>query len=159
MLFWSLFVICNLWRSFEITRAACFQDFKPPIHIADSDFMNLTNNQQLCDKDGNIGLKEFILIMRQQLTNYTQSVLSGVVGQFILFCRIIFLSSWPSESVVSSSFVCDNGLRDLGRGDTTLNSVVVIRCAFTAQICRCVCGKLELFLNCSWMDCAFTGRE
>ena len=52
------------------------QDFKPPIHMSDSDFVSLTANTTRCDANGCIGLEAFDRIMRQQLTAYTQAILS-----------------------------------------------------------------------------------
>jgi len=53
----------------------CRQDFDPKIHLTDLDFMSLTDNLKLCDEDGQLGLKEFEVVMRRQMRQLVQSKL------------------------------------------------------------------------------------
>eukprot|EP00292_Cryptomonas_paramecium_P000167 CAMPEP_0113678112 /NCGR_PEP_ID=MMETSP0038_2-20120614/9720_1 /TAXON_ID=2898 /ORGANISM="Cryptomonas paramecium" /LENGTH=379 /DNA_ID=CAMNT_0000595621 /DNA_START=655 /DNA_END=1791 /DNA_ORIENTATION=- /assembly_acc=CAM_ASM_000170 len=50
-------------------------DFDPKIHLTDLDFMSLTDNLKLCDEDGQLGLKEFEVVMRRQMRQLVQSKL------------------------------------------------------------------------------------
>ncbi len=43
------------------------QPFQPKLHITDADFLSITRNGQLCDAEGGLGLKEFELVMRDQV--------------------------------------------------------------------------------------------
>ncbi len=50
------------------------QPFQPKLHITDEDFHSITHDGQLCDAEGGLGLKEFELVMRNQvLVGSTQS--------------------------------------------------------------------------------------
>ena len=43
------------------------QPFQPKLHLTDEDFLSITHNGQLCDAEGGLGLKEFELVMRDQV--------------------------------------------------------------------------------------------
>jgi hypothetical protein len=43
------------------------QPFEPKLHITDEDFKSITHNGLLCDAEGGLGLKEFELVMRDQV--------------------------------------------------------------------------------------------
>ncbi len=43
------------------------QPFEPKLHMTDEDFLSITQNGQLCDAEGGLGLKEFELVMRNQV--------------------------------------------------------------------------------------------
>jgi hypothetical protein len=47
------------------------QDFNPKIHVADSDFRELTSDGKLC-RNGDILLPEFEMMIRDQIRRYTQ---------------------------------------------------------------------------------------
>ena len=44
-----------------------YQDFKPHIHLAESDFAAITADGSLCGNDGSLGPKEFEEAMRRQV--------------------------------------------------------------------------------------------
>ena len=46
------------------------QDFKPAIHLTDSDFQSITAG--LCKPDGQLGPLEFEVVMRRQLRHAVQ---------------------------------------------------------------------------------------
>jgi hypothetical protein len=48
------------------------QDFEPRMHVADSDFRELTKNKAL-DENGDIGPQAFEQIIREQIRLYTQA--------------------------------------------------------------------------------------
>jgi hypothetical protein len=80
---------------------ASAQDFKPPIHMSESDFVSLTANRTICDAHGCIGFEDFDRIMRQQLTAYTQAILSrSLISSYLLsiayFHQLIFRSCLTS---------------------------------------------------------------
>ena len=43
------------------------QPFQPKLHMTDEDFLSITHNGRLCDAEGGLGLKEFELVMRNQV--------------------------------------------------------------------------------------------
>jgi hypothetical protein len=43
------------------------QPFQPKLHITNADFLSITHNGQLCDAEGGLGLREFELVMRDQV--------------------------------------------------------------------------------------------
>ncbi len=43
------------------------QPFEPKLHITDEDFIGITHNGLLCDAEGGLGLREFELVMRDQV--------------------------------------------------------------------------------------------
>jgi hypothetical protein len=53
------------------------QDFTPRIFLSDSDFIAMTKNGALCNAKGQLGPKEFEILMREQILNYTQSRMSA----------------------------------------------------------------------------------
>ena len=57
------------------------QPFEPKLHITDEDFKSITHNGLLCDAEGGLGLKEFELVMRDQvLMGSAQSGRAGMLG-------------------------------------------------------------------------------
>jgi hypothetical protein len=52
------------------------QDFKPRIHMTDSDFQSITSG--LCGPDGTLGPLEFEAVMRRQIKQATQAKLALV---------------------------------------------------------------------------------
>ena len=44
------------------------QDFRPRIHITNSDFASITQNGALCDVNGHLGPDEFADVIRRQVT-------------------------------------------------------------------------------------------
>ena len=44
-----------------------FQEITPRIYMADSDFDAITNNGEICDADGNVGVEEFVQIMHKEI--------------------------------------------------------------------------------------------
>jgi hypothetical protein len=54
------------------------QDFKPRIHLTDSDFQSITKG--LCKTDGELGPVEFEAVMRRQIKQVIQAKLALVGG-------------------------------------------------------------------------------
>jgi hypothetical protein len=42
------------------------QDFRPPIHLSESDFTSITANGSFCDERGRLGPAEFSRVMKKQ---------------------------------------------------------------------------------------------
>jgi hypothetical protein len=57
-------------------RGDVWQDFKPRIHLTDSDFQSITAG--LCTPDGQLGPLEFEAVMRRQIKHATQAKLALV---------------------------------------------------------------------------------
>jgi hypothetical protein len=55
------------------------QDFKPRIHISESDYAVLTKGWALCDEDGNLGPEQFEAALRNQMKLFTQRQLSNAL--------------------------------------------------------------------------------
>ncbi len=55
------FQMCDHW-----------QDFKPRIHISESDFATITLDGKLCNSDGNLEAAQFETVFRRLLKLYTQ---------------------------------------------------------------------------------------
>ncbi len=49
------------------------QDFRPRIHLTESDFASITANGALCGPDGQLGAVEFENVMRKQVRNISAS--------------------------------------------------------------------------------------
>uniref|UniRef100_A0A7S0MVB5 EF-hand domain-containing protein n=2 Tax=Cryptomonas curvata TaxID=233186 RepID=A0A7S0MVB5_9CRYP len=62
--------------SYEFCAAINKLDFTPRIHISDSDFASITQDGELCDARGQLGLDEFERVMRRQIRHLAQSKLS-----------------------------------------------------------------------------------
>ena len=48
-----------------------FQNFTPRIHLSEADFANMTMNGALCNHDGELDLKAFELMIREQIKLFT----------------------------------------------------------------------------------------
>jgi hypothetical protein len=57
------------------------QPFQPKLHMTDVDFLSITRNGELCDKDGGLGARAFELVMREQV-------------YFLEICRKLFILLW-----------------------------------------------------------------
>jgi hypothetical protein len=55
------------------------QDFKPRIHLSESDYAVFTQNGTLCDEHGNLGPQQFETALRRQMKIYTQRQLSNAL--------------------------------------------------------------------------------
>jgi hypothetical protein len=53
------------------------QNFTPRIFLSDSDFIAMTKNGAMCNAQGQLGVEEFEMVMREQILNYTMSRLSA----------------------------------------------------------------------------------
>ena len=54
------------------------QDFRPRIHITNSDFASITQNGALCDVNGHLGPDEFADVIRRQVTTLTRESFAGL---------------------------------------------------------------------------------
>jgi hypothetical protein len=48
------------------------QDFRPRIHVSESDFATITMDGKLCNSDGRLGKSQFEAVFRRMLKLYTQ---------------------------------------------------------------------------------------
>jgi hypothetical protein len=55
------------------------QDFKPRIHLSESDYAVFTQSGTLCDEHGNLGPQQFETALRRQMKIYTQRQLSNAL--------------------------------------------------------------------------------
>ncbi len=52
---------------FSSTLNFALQEITPRIYMADSDFDALTNNGEICDAEGNVGVEQFVQIMQKEI--------------------------------------------------------------------------------------------
>lgn len=56
----------------KLSAAKSQQDFKPRIHISESDFATITMDGKLCNSSGKLGAEQFETVFRRLLKLYTQ---------------------------------------------------------------------------------------
>ena len=64
---------------FSLALNCLLQDFRPRIHLTESDFMVFTDNGVLCDDKGMMGPHEFEVAMRKQIRLYAQRQLADTL--------------------------------------------------------------------------------
>ncbi len=55
-----------------LNRFLILQDFKPRIHVSESDFATITLEGELCNSSGKLGRDHFEAVFRRMLKLYTQ---------------------------------------------------------------------------------------
>ncbi len=89
------------------------------IHMSESDFVNITRNGELCNAEGEIGIREFEAIMRKEMMSYLQTRLTDFsnfrTGEDIEFTHLGALKTILSEVLMlaEEQRTASKGMRDM----------------------------------------------
>ena len=64
-----------------------WQDFRPRIHVSESDFATITLDGTYCNAAGKLGAEQFEAVFRRMLKLYTQRQVSN---NLLMSCLLIF---------------------------------------------------------------------